>query len=163
MAVASPERIAELAVIPRATLDTLRSRLDPSGVLDGVTPTVLAALEAHVHHYADSIPCPVCGSRGFQWGLHYGAGSCVLCGYPGRMYHTVLEPAEPDTLCARCSEPLRLHASGERVEVPIDPPGDPRVDWFARCPTSTSDEFRPPDAVKFNLLLWAHPSEVESR
>lgn len=146
--------------LPLATLETLRERLHPASFVDGLAPAICDTLTAHLAHYLATVECPICGGRAFTWGLQYGVGKCVHCTYPGRMYHTVLEPVLPDTLCDDCGRPRAEHLAAEEVVMPIDPPGEPYGEEYPRCPGSEYERFRAPVAVKFELLLWANPAEV---
>lgn len=100
------ERLAEIraADVPRASLDGFGERLSEPSLARLMAADVARAVDEHLSHYAlalsptGKVVCPGCAvwSDGttealgaFKWGLVHGSGSCVRCGWPGRLYHRV--------------------------------------------------------------------------
>lgn len=55
-------------------------------------PELAARTDDYLRHWVPG-ECPSCGGYGsFHWGVVHGAGSCT-CGWPGRVYHFILDDA----------------------------------------------------------------------
>lgn len=80
-------------------------------VKDGepIEPAELAVINAYLESFARPQPdeegrCLKCGTPqsgliaaisgdGFRWGIAHGEGFCATCGWPGRAYHRITDPA----------------------------------------------------------------------
>lgn len=165
------ERLAELkrTDVPRCSVERLAATMDPVGDWEALIAQEAArrALDAHLRHYAWFVDgeggalCPGCATRGFfGWGIVHGAGSCS-CGWPGRMYHFIPDPAPDDaTLCRNCDQPRSAHELGR-----VEQAGETLIAGIRACPGQEDPEvwqllFEPVDVARFTRLLWAHPYEV---
>lgn len=53
-------------------------------------PELRALVDAYLRNWIPG-PCPGCDWGLFTWGLVHGAGECSVCGWPGRLYHSVTD------------------------------------------------------------------------
>lgn len=154
------ERLHELKhqAAPRASLALLQAA-STWRPLEGKGDDVRAIVDQYLRVYAMS-DCPGCDHGAFAWGLVYGQGKCVWCGWPGTLYHYVRDP-RPDALCDGCSQPRSDHEQVEVtwIEVATDRPVQHRE---LRCPVAGAGigYYQAPTLVRFDGLLWAHPYTV---
>jgi hypothetical protein len=175
------ERIAELhrQDWPRFSLDHLLGEVEPGSAGRALlsaaeTPENVPIINAYLKGYVPG-DCPSCGYGRFGWGISYGAGSCS-CGWPGRLYHHILDNRElPELVCAAtcnghdvCGRPRGEHEEVEETWFAVAD-GAPSIHRELRCPDPTPppgirspfrSQFRPPLIVHFNAMLWAHPYTV---
>lgn len=180
------ERLAELKSrdVPHASLERIQAaprspRMEPKrldsdeAVTWDTLPADLAeVVDAQLSSYAwlldpvgGYLLCPGCETRGaFAWNDVHGQGNCGHCGWPGMLYHYVLDP-DPNAPCRRCGARLDEHGPEAEQRWTAITTGEVSIERYRPCPNSDSTlaDYRARDVLRFDLLLWVHPDEVHAR
>lgn len=140
-------------------------------------PDHRAIIQGYLRHFVPG-ECPSCGYGMFGWGIAHGSGSCS-CGWPGTVYHRILDDRELDNLVCTatcngydvCGRPRGEHVLHEWRG--YTPTGDSVVSGTElRCPAPKpppgvrlpfDSRYHPPVIADFTVLLWAHPYDVSLR
>lgn len=177
------DRISELKREdwPRFSLDHIVSgapRLVEAVDAVRTDPALVAIVNRYLRHYVPG-DCPCCGHGFFGWGIAWGAGTCS-CGWPGRLFHVIHDDRDdPDLVCSATCNGYRVCEARRGDHIPVDvpwvglPSGESGVRHELRCPDPNAPpglnpqgfraEWRPPEVLRFNAMLWVHPYEVHLR
>jgi hypothetical protein len=168
------DRLAELRGrdVPHASLALIDAREpDKMPWAEQVPEQLHEVLDRYLSQFAwieegGAMICPGCDTRGvFAWGLVHGSGNCSICGWPGTVSHLLLDPSD-EAECERCGrrKPDHVPQTVDVSTVVAEAMGvESVVRRELRCPESKSvfDTFKQPLLLKFDVLLWVHPSEVQ--